>query len=147
MPLIPYEPFRQLDHMRRELDRFFPDDLSLIKTGLHQRLGHFSVDVHETADEIVAACDIPGLDKKEDLSIEVDRDRLTVSGTLNRTSETKEEQFHRQERYTGRFHRTIGLPAEVSSEGVSATYRNGVLEVRMPKLKGDSKRKIDIQFH
>jgi len=145
MGLIPYDSFRHLDRVRRELDRYFPEDWSLLK-GFPERQ-YLNVDVHETETEIVATCDIPGLEKKEDVTIDVDGNRLEISGSINRTSETKDEQFHRQERFAGRFHRSIGLPSAVSPEGVTASYRNGVLEVRMPKQKGDAKRKIDIQFH
>ncbi|XID92020.1 Hsp20/alpha crystallin family protein [Paenibacillaceae bacterium WGS1546] len=147
MPLIPYEPFRHLDNMRRELDRFFPEDWPLLRGDFAKNLGNISIDVHETDQEVVAKCDIPGLENKEDVSIDIDNNMLTISGTLNRVSESKDERMHRQERYMGRFHRSIGLPASVSAEGVTAVYKNGVLEVRMPKLKGDAKKKIDVQFH
>lgn len=149
MALVPYEPFRHLNQMRREWDRFFTQDFPLFPSdGSGQwGMGRLDIDVYETADEVVATCDIPGLEKKEDVSIEVDRDRLTISGTLNRSSEVKEESLHRQERFIGRFQRAISLPAPVSSEGVSATYKNGVLDIRMPKSQGDTKKRIDVQFH
>jgi len=147
MALVPYEPFRHLDHFRKEWDRFFSDETSLFKPGALRGFGHLNVDVYETETEVVASCDIPGLEKKEDVNIDVDRDMLTISGTLNRTNEVKDENMHRQERFVGRFHRQVALPTSVSSEGVQASYKNGVLEVRMPKLKGDSKRRIDVQFH
>ncbi|GAB2695237.1 Hsp20/alpha crystallin family protein [Paenibacillus thermoaerophilus] len=147
MALIPYEPFRHLENVRRELDRFWSNDFSPFDAGFAKGFGHIHTDVYETENEVVATCDIPGLEKKEDVHIEVDRNRLTVSGTVNRVNEVKEEHMHRQERFVGRFHRSISLPADVSSEGVTASYRNGVLEVRMPKLKGDSKKRIDVQFH
>jgi len=146
MGLIPYEPFRHLENMRRELDRFFTNDLSPFKLGFSQGMGHINVDLYETENEIVASCDIPGLEKKEDVSIDVDNNALSISGSLNRVNEVKEEHMHRQERYIGRFQRTIALPSPVSSEGVTASYKNGVLEVRMPKQKGESKRRIDVQF-
>lgn len=72
---------------------------------------------------------------------------LHISGTINRSSEVKEENMHRKERFTGRFHRAVALPAPVSREGIRASYRNGVLEVRMPKDKPDEKKRIDVEFH
>ncbi|MBW5448647.1 Hsp20 family protein [Cohnella sp. CFH 77786] len=146
MPLVPYEPFRHLDNWRREWDRFFTNDFPFVHFG-GQGTGRVSIDLYETENEVVASCEIPGLEKKEDVSIDVDRDSLSISGTLNRVNEVKDERMHRQERYFGRFRRSVALPSPVSSEGVSATYKNGVLEVRMPKLKGDSKKKIDVEFH
>lgn len=144
MALVPYEPFRNLDHFRREWDQFFNDWPSFFKQGMS---GRIDIDLYETENEVVAACDIPGLEKKEDVNIDIENNVLTISGSLNRTHEVKEENMHRKERFFGRFHRSVSLPSAVSSEGVTATYRNGVLEIRMPKLKGDTKKRIDIQFH
>lgn len=149
MALVPYEPFRHLDSLRREWDRFFTQDFPLFPSGGSSQwgMGRLDVDVYETANEVVATCDIPGLEKKEDVNIDVDRDRLTISGTLNRAQEVKEESMHRKERFIGRFQRSIGLPAPVSSDGITASYKNGVMEIRMPKLQGDTKKRIDVQFH
>jgi HSP20 family protein len=56
-------------------------------------------------------------------------------------------QFSPKERYVGRFHSSVSLPSPVSDEGVKATYKNGILEVKMPKLATDNKKKIDVEFH
>lgn len=146
MSLIPYEPFRHLDDFRRELDRFFAPDFSNFRSSLNRSFGNPSVDVYETENEVVAACDLPGLEKKEDVSIDIENNILSISGSINRVNEIKEERMHRQERFTGRFQRSVSLPSRVSSDGVTATYKNGVLEIRMPKLQGDSKKRIDVQF-
>ncbi|GAX90860.1 Hsp20/alpha crystallin family protein [Effusibacillus lacus] len=147
MPLIPYEPFRHLENMRRELDRFFATDFPALRTGFGQNLGTPSIDIYETENELVATCDIPGVEKKEDILIDIDNNILSVSGTINRLNEIKEENMHRQERFVGRFHRSVTLPTRVSSEGVKASYKNGVLEIRMPKLTGENKKRIDVDFH
>jgi HSP20 family protein len=122
------------------------NDFSIFKPG-SQNFGNLSVDVYETESEVVATCDIPGLEKKEDVNIDIDNNILSISGSVNRVNEVKEENMHRQERFVGRFKRSIALPSNVSSEGVKATYKNGVLEVRMQKLQGDTKKRIDVQFH
>lgn len=145
MALVPYDPFRQLSNMRKEFDRVFSD--FPIAFDHEQGLGNIRMDVHETENEVVATCDIPGLEKKEDVNIDIENNRLSISGSINRSNEIKEENMYRKERYTGRFQRMITLPSTVSHDGVKATYRNGVLEVRMPKLEKDTKKKIDVDFH
>jgi HSP20 family protein len=148
MALIPYEPFRQLENVRREFDRFFTNDIPALKTGLSQYFfGNPNIDLYETETEIIASCDLPGLEKNEDVNIDIDNNLLSISGTINRTAEIKEEHLHRRERFYGRFHRTISLPTPVDAEGAKATYKNGVLEIRMPKLESDTKKRIDIDFH
>jgi HSP20 family protein len=146
MSLIPYEPFRHLEDFRRELERFFSPDFSNFRSSFSHNFGNPSVDIYETDNEVVATCDIPGLEKKEDVSIDIESNILSISGAINRINEIKEERMHRQERYTGRFQRSVSLPSRVSSEGVTATYKNGVLDIRMPKMQGDSKKRIDVQF-
>lgn len=146
MSLIPYEPFRSLDNFRRELDRFFMPDFAGFRTNFSQNLGVPNVDVYETDNEVVASCDIPGLGKKEDVNIDIENNILSVSGAINRVNEIKEESLHRQERFSGRFQRSISLPSRVSSEGVKATYKNGVLEIRMPKIQADARKRIDVEF-
>ncbi|MFD1955139.1 Hsp20/alpha crystallin family protein [Paenibacillus thailandensis] len=145
MSLIPYEPFRHFENIRKEIDRLMPNDFHSFN--LHRNWGSLNVDVHETETEVVVHCDIPGLEKKEDVSIDIDNNVLSISGTMNRSHEVKEENMHRQERYVGRFHRSISLPAPVTTEGVKASYKNGVLEVRMPKTRPGDKKRIDIDFH
>ncbi|MGI6686373.1 MAG: Hsp20/alpha crystallin family protein [Bacillota bacterium] len=145
MSLIPYEPFRHLENMQRELSRFFSNDF--MPERFRQNFGIPSIDVYKTGNEIVASCDIPGLEKKEDINIEIDNNVLTISGTIKRVNELKEEHVHRQERFQGNFQRSITLPAPVDTENVKATYKNGVLEIHMPKLKDAPEKRIDVQFN
>lgn len=142
MALIPYDPFRQLESMRRDLDRFLSGTL-----GFGQNLGFPRIDVYESENEVVASCDVPGLEKREDVNIDINNNVLTVSGTINRSREVKEEYMQRAERFVGRFERSVNLPARVSPEGTKATYKNGILEVRMPKEKTDTGKKINVDFH
>jgi len=144
MSLIPYEPFRYLENMQRELGRFFTNDF--MPDRFRQNFGVPSIDVYTKENEIVASCDIPGIEKKEDINIEIDNNVLTISGTVKRVNEVKEEHIHRQERFQGHFQRSVTLPSLVSTENVRATYKNGVLEIHMPKLKDVPEKRIDVQF-
>ncbi|MDK2824626.1 MAG: hypothetical protein PWQ67_1973 [Clostridia bacterium] len=144
MPLVPYDPFRNLENMRRELDRFFTLPFT---TGMDTNFGVPRIDIYETENEVIASCDLPGLEKKEDVNIGIENNVLSISGKISRVKDIKEEQLHRQERFVGRFQRSITLPANVSPEGIKATYKNGVLEVRIPKAKTDTRRRIDVEFH
>jgi HSP20 family protein len=136
MTLIPYEPFRQLDNLRRELDRFFTIGSPTGWTAFdNQNFGISSIDVYETDNEVVAICDIPGLKKKEDIKINVDNNVLSISGSVDMFNEIKGNQMYRQERFIGRFQRSVTLPSPVSADGIRVSYKNGVLEVHMPKIK------------
>lgn len=149
MGLVPYEPFKHLENMRRELDNFFASSWQPAQAlgEINRNFGVPRVDVYETETEVLAHCDIPGLEKKEDVKIELDNNTLFISGSVKRSNDIKDNRIHREERFMGRFQRAITLPSRVSEEGIKAVYKNGVLEVRMPKVTTAGKRKIDIEFH
>ncbi|WP_053360759.1 Hsp20/alpha crystallin family protein [Bacillus sp. FJAT-27251] len=144
MSMPPFDPFRQLSNIRKEFDRFLSDFPETLQNELN--LGGIRVDVHETENEVVATCDIPGVENKEDIQIVIDNNHLKISGTINRANEVSDENMYRKERLSGSFSRNITLPVAVSEEGVKASYRNGVLEVRMPKQQSTPKKTIDIDF-
>jgi len=145
MPLVPYDPFRSLEGWRKDLDRLFNDFPSFLRGD--QQFGAHRLDMHETDREVVVTCDLPGLEKKEDIHIDVQGNVLTIAGTVNRKSEVKEEQMHRQERFYGRFQRSVPLPTAVVEEGIKASYKNGVLEIHLPKRQPTVRKQIDIDFH
>lgn len=143
MALLPYEPFRQIDDWRRGLVRLFDEGFwREMFTSVGPR-----VDVYETADEVVVQCELPGLAQQDDVSITVDNNQLTIAGVIRRHTETAEDRnLYRQERFYGRFSRTLPLPAPVQEENIRATYKNGILEIRLPKAKTDRGRRIPIEF-
>jgi HSP20 family protein len=134
-----------MDVFRRGLDRFFHDLPSAFSFG--EGVGIHRTDVYETENEVVVSCEVPGLEKKEDVQLDVNGDVLTIAGVIHRSNEIKAEQMYRSERFTGRFQRQISLPSPVKEEGIKASYKNGILEVRMPKASPGERKRIDVQFH
>jgi HSP20 family protein len=101
--------------------------------------------VKEHDDEVIVAADLPGVEK-EDVSIEV-LDPRTLRIAFSRQSETKEEAegYYVRERTWGSMDRVVKLPVDVSDEGSAATFKNGVLEVRLKKPAIEVKKKIPIE--
>ena len=149
MSLLPEDSFKQLSNVRKEFDRMFsafPFDMSFFNN-MFGNFGGMKVDVYETTTEVIATCDIPGLEKEDDIQINVDQNMLSIRGSVNTATEINEGNLYRQERYAGNFYRSIFLPSPVSRDGVKATYRNGVLEVRMQKTAQKNIQSIDIDFY
>ncbi|CAG7651009.1 Hsp20/alpha crystallin family protein [Paenibacillus allorhizosphaerae] len=146
MPLTPFEPRRHVDRWKKEMDRIFNESIPAA-FGFQSEFGTPRMDVFETDSEVVAHFEIAGLERKEDVDIHVQPRTLTISGTIHRSQEKTEDRFHHQERYTGKFHRSISLPVEVLEEGSTASYKNGILEVKMPKVKQEEHRRINVEFH
>ena len=115
---------------------------------LSQRMPRFEswlpdIDVSERKNEIVIRADLPGLEREE-LEVNVTDDALTLRGE-RRTNETvEEEDYYRSERWTGAFARVVPLPASVAAEKVEASFKNGVLEVHLPKNADAKQRHIEI---
>ncbi len=106
-----------------------------------------SVDLKETEQEIILKADIPGINQ-EDLDITVSENTVTLKGEIKLDESREEKGYHLTERRYGSFYRTIPLPTEVKSEEATARCKNGVLELRIPKVQTTKKQgfKPKIEF-
>jgi len=137
--LVRWEPFRELTQLQGEMGRLLG--------GLYDNRTNQSwvppLDVWETDTEVVYAFDLPGLEE-ERISIEVHDDTLTVSGERERVASENGDRFFRFERRYGSFSRAAGLPQGVDESKISASYSNGVLEVRVAKPEETKPRRIQL---
>jgi HSP20 family protein len=101
------------------------------------------VDIYETDDALVLKAELPGV-SKDDVSIEIHQNTLTLRGQRTHNAEVKEDRYHRVERAYGTFQRTFTLPNLVDQEKVQATYQDGVLELRLPKSEAAKPKRIMI---
>jgi len=101
------------------------------------------MDLSETDSALVLRADLPGLDR-DDVSIEIKDNVLTVSGERHREREDKKEGYHRIERSYGSFSRSLTLPRGIDPESVSADFDKGVLEVRIPKPAEQKPHQVSI---
>jgi len=147
MSLVPYDPFRHLENVRRDFDRFFNTEFPSLFPRLSEAINVPRIDLHETENEYIVSCDLPGLEKKEDVNIDINNNILTISGSIQHGQEVQEERLHHRERFVGRFQRAITLPSNASSENIRASYKNGVLDVHIPKKNDDTRKRINIEFH
>jgi HSP20 family protein len=97
--------------------------------------------VWETENDVVYSFDLPGI-PEDSISIEVGDGTLTVSAERQKIEEVAEDRYYRFERRFGTFSRAVGLPQGVEEDKISASYRDGVLEVRVPKPEEPKPRKI-----
>lgn len=104
-----------------------------------------SLDVYEEKDSVVVKAELPGL-KKEDVEVNLVGANLTIKGEKKEDKEVKEDDYYRRERSYGSFLRTVALPCEVKSEEIKASFKDGVLEVRMPKTEEAKKKSIAVKI-
>lgn len=144
MELVKWDAFRELTQLQRTMDRLFGDRFfprsvdETLYTGWSP-----AVDVYETEKEILVEAEIPGLSEK-DTSVEVKDNLLTLSGERKKETEVEEGDYHRSERFYGKFQRMFTLPDSVEADKVEARAKNGVLTVRLPKAPKAIAKKIAV---
>ena len=96
-----------------------------------------SVDIFEGKGEVVVKAELPGM-QRDEITVKLVDNRLIISGEKKTEEKIEREGFLRLERSTGTFHRTLCLPAGIDEAHVSATFKDGVLEIRVPKKEGET---------
>jgi HSP20 family protein len=142
--LTKWEPFSDLVSFRDDMDRLFetfvgkqPEDSEGFWVPI--------VDIEESNGNIVVKAEIPGMEKDE-IKVSVRDNMLTISGERKQEIETKDKTFHRIERSYGKFSRTITLPSEVDADKVKAAYKDGVLNIILPKPESVKPKQIEVEI-
>ncbi|HXY35300.1 MAG TPA: Hsp20/alpha crystallin family protein [Planctomycetaceae bacterium] len=137
-----HDPFTAMERqMRRYFDDFF-EGFDLAPFGKEWQEGTLTpkVDVAETNDAVHVTADLPGL-TENDIEVTLSEGHLHIRGEKHAEKEDKNKNYHRIERTYGSFQRSIALPAEVNSEKVDASFKNGVLSIVLPKVQSASSGK------
>lgn len=147
MSIKKWDPFRDLLSLQERMNKLFEE--SLLQTGKERQdisITGWSpaMDVMESDEEIVLKAELPGIELK-DVEVLIKDNILTLRGERKFEKEEKKENYHRIERSYGAFQRSFTLPSTVEQEKVKAKMKDGVLEVRLPKAKGEKSKKIEIE--
>src|SRR5262245_18778271 len=148
MSIEKWDPVRGMTDVQGEVNRIFDTFLGrpmVSGAGSAVRTWAPVLDMHETKDEVVLNFELPGVSDK-DVSLSITGDVLTLKGEHTANREFKEEDAYRTERVYGRFERSVQLPMPVQADKVKATYRDGVLEVNLPKAEDVKPKAIKIDI-
>jgi HSP20 family protein len=143
-------PFRSLQRFADEMDRMF-DDVGLGRrwrsspawSGTTSLAWAPEVDVFQKDNELTIRADLPGL-RKENVSVDITDDSVTITGERRRESEEEKEGYYRSERSYGSFYRVVPLPEGAITEQAKAQFRDGVLEITMPVPPAAKGRRLEI---
>jgi HSP20 family protein len=138
-----WSPFAELEAFRREVDRLFREFFGEERTPA-ARGWTPSVDIYETPAEVVVQAELPGV-KREDIQIELTDDRLTLRGKKERSQEAENATYHLLERNYGEFERSFVLNVPVDIDKAEASYRDGVLTIRLPKVEPKRAKRIEVK--
>jgi HSP20 family protein len=143
--ISPWRPF-EFDRIRKEMDRLWDSFLEgrHIRKSEDDREWLPSVDVSETKNDLVVRAELPGLESK-DIDISMNNGYLTIKGEKKNEREEKDENYHLIERSYGSFSRSVRLPKEVLSDKITASFKNGILKITLPKSEEAKKKEIKIK--
>ena len=147
MALVRRRPFEDLMNMQDELGRFFDEffgERNPVRRGEETSAWIPRVDISENDEEIVVHADAPGM-SKNDIKITLNDNVLSISGEKKIERDEKKENYHRIERVFGSFHRSFYIPTNVESEKISASYKDGVLQVKLPKKEEAKPKEIPVK--
>jgi HSP20 family protein len=146
--------WRDMEDMRAEMESMFHAVSSgnrlLPASGMGDRMltairGEFRLDVREHDEDVIVVADLPGVDK-ESLTLQLINPRLLeIVCTREKDTEEKAEVYYIRERVSGSMSRMVTLPADVTEDDAKATFKNGILEVRLKKRAKPQKSRIVVE--
>ena len=145
MAVVRWDPFRDLNLLQDRMNRLFDDAGRGWRADEPAATTTWSpaVDIFETEGEIIVKAELPGMERKE-ITLHLENNVLSLRGERRFEKETKDENYHRIERSYGAFSRSFSIPATVDEENIRAEYKDGVLNIVLPKKEQARAKQIKI---
>ncbi len=147
MAVVRWDPFHDLITLQDRMNQIFEQTLARSRgdrEGVTASTWSPAVDIYETTDSLVLKAELPGL-TKDDIDIQVRDNMLTLKGERRHEKEVKEEHYLRVERIYGTFQRVFTLPTGSQPDKIRASFKDGVLEVTIPKAEAATPKHIKVE--
>lgn len=146
MGLTKWDPFKDLLFLQERMSRIFDEAVTRFNAGagLSSSAWCPPVDIYETENDIILKAELPGVGINN-VSVEVDGNVITLKGERRFDKNLSEENYHRMERFYGTFQRVFSLPNTVNKAGIKANFKDGVLEITVPKTEVKTSEGIKIK--
>ena len=151
--VTPWRPFMDLTRWDRDMERVMEDFFGRrMRPWFAERwprtpemeLTAPAVDLYEEKDDIVVKAELPGMEK-DNIEVNLADHTLTIKGEKKKEEEVKKENYYRSERFHGSFLRTLELPKDVHGDKVKASFKDGILEVRLPKTEEAKRKEVKVK--
>ncbi len=152
MAIVKWNPIRELEDMRKDLDKLFEEFAYPVIRGRFQpqRVAHGicvpNVEMFDRNAEIVVKAELPGVGK-DNIDLTITKEALTIKGEVKKEEELNEEAYYLSERRYGSFSRTLPLPVEIDNSKVTAHFRDGILEIVLPKKEDVKPKEIKVDIN
>ena len=150
--MIRWDPFEEVGTLRRAVDQLFDDAMLTGRrgqtsgNGLPAAAWEPAVEMFETSDEVVVRAEMPNVDPSN-VDVSVTGDTITIKGSVRQEQEKKDRNYYRRELRYGSYVRRLELPTEVKGGDAKATYKDGVLEVKIPKAERVKPTSVKVQVN
>ncbi|BAZ48548.1 heat shock protein Hsp20 [Nostoc sp. NIES-4103] len=145
MAIVRWNPWREIDTLQRQINNLFEDTRvpsTLLERGL---IKVPAAEIKETEDAIHLKLELPGLEAK-DLDVQVTENAVYVSGERKSETKTEEKGITKSEFYYGKFQRVIPLSARVQNTNVTADYKDGILNLTLPKTEQEKNKVVKVNL-
>lgn len=152
MALEKWHPLKELETMRREMDRIWADLFPVTqrveapwrKPSAGKSIAYPAIDVIDRDEEVLVRAEMPGV-SKENIDISMQEKTLTIKGEIKEETGDKEENYTYSERNYRAYMRSINIPCKITADRISATLKDGLLSIRLPKAKEAQPKKITVE--
>jgi HSP20 family protein len=148
MSLVRWDPFKNMATLQDRINRLFDDAFPRSAGGdedLSASAWHPLVDIFETDQGVSILVDLPGVNK-EDVSVEVKENVLTIQGERRPDQEVADDRYFRRERAFGVFQRSFATQTLISPGDIKATFKNGVLKIQVPKPQEVKPKQVSVNI-
>ncbi len=148
-PKVLPSPFEEMERwfdelMRRPFSFFGPSWFPRVRMPEFEEISP-SVDIYEEGDDVVVKAELPGM-KKDDIEVTITDDTITISGEKKREEKVEKKNYYRYERSFGSFTRSFRIPVDVQTDKAQASFKDGVLEIKIPKTEEAKRRTKKLQI-
>ena len=147
MTIVKWDPFRNVAALQDRINRIFDESFSRtadLDDDISMNAWKPLVDIYETDEAIILKAELPGI-KKEDVSVEVKDNVLTLKGVRTEEKEIKEKNYYRKERAFGTFSRAFNLQHRIQPDKIKARFKDGVLKIEIPKPEEEKPKQITVK--
>ncbi len=147
MTIVKWDPFRNVAALQDRINRIFDESFSRtadLDDDISMSAWKPLVDIYETDEAIILKAELPGI-KKEDVSVEVKDNVLTLKGVRTEEKEIKEKNYYRKERAFGTFSRAFNLQHRIQPDNIKARFKDGVLKIEIPKPEEEKPKQITVK--
>ncbi len=149
MAVIRWQPWQEMETLRRQMDRLFDDLTPVNRDGLTTNGDRSAwapaIELKDNATEIILRAELPGIDAKN-LDIQVTRAAVSIAGEYKSETRTDEGRVMRSEFRYGNFRRVVPLPAEIKNNQVKAEFQDGILTLTLPKVDADRPKVVKLNL-